>query len=311
MKKILFFAALAGAWLWTGCQKMEEDIVKDEPVEGAPQLFTLTVQAVKDVETKALNLGDDGYGNDVLNAYWVVGEEVAVYKGNNDNTKASLGKLTVYAVDTDDPTVATLSGTLSSVEGVAEGTYLDLLFPRAEWDYTGQDGSAPSADGTLARKYDYALASVAVTSMKNGVITTEDASFINQQKIYRFGFKVGGSGGTTVSVKEFTVDSNCGEIKQKYDYSSGETTYGSLTVKVSGDATTDLLYMAIKNDDSGSDQTYSFHVISDNNALYTGSQSIPFGSNEYLRNSDFISAKNVNVSQATLTSASATTSEVW
>lgn len=301
MKKILFFAALAGAMLWTGCQKMEEDIVKDEPVEEAPQLFTLTVQAVKDVDTKALEL--DG---STLNAYWVDGEQVAVYISN---TKAFLGWLTVDADETY-PTEATLSGTLSSVEGVAEGAYLDLLFPRAVWDYTGQDGSAPSADGTLARKYDYAWASVAVTSMVNGVISTEKAFFMNQQKIYRFGFKIGGSGGTAVSVKEFTVDSNSGLIVQKYDSSSNETTHGSLTVKVSGDATTDLLYMAINNVDTGSDQTYSFHVIDGGNALYIGSQSIPFQSNSGLQYSDFISAQNVNVSQATLTSASATT-EVW
>jgi hypothetical protein len=303
MKKyIILFAALAGAMLWTGCQKMEEDIVKDEPVEEAPQLFTLTVQAVKDVDTKALEL--DG---STLNAYWVDGEQVAVYISN---TKAFLGWLTVDADDTN-RTEATLSGTLSSVEGVTEGTQLYLLFPRTEWDYTGQDGSAPSADGTLARQYDYASSTVNVSSMDNGVISTEKAFFFNQQKIYRFGFKIGGSGGTAVSVKEFTVDSNSGFIVQKYDYSSNETTLGSLTVKVSGDATTDLLYMAINNYDLGSNQTYSFHVIAGDNALYTGSQYIPFDDNSTLRNSNFISAQNVSVSQATLTSASATTSEVW
>ena len=307
MKKILFFAALAGAMLWTGCQKMEEDIVKDEPVEEAPQLFTLTVQAVKDVDTKALNLGDDGYGHDVLNAYWVDGEEVAVY---NKSTKAFLGMLTVDADETY-PTEATLSGTLSSVEGVDVGTQLYLLFPRTEWDYTGQDGSAPSADGSLARQYDYASSTVNVSSLDNGVISTEKAYFFNEQKIYRFGFKVDGSGGTPVSVKEFTVDSNIGFIVRKRDYLSNKTTHGSLTVKVSGDATTDLLYMAINNADPGSDQTYSFHVIDGGNALYIGSQSIPFQTNSDLQYSDFISAQNVNVSQTTLTSASATTSEVW
>jgi hypothetical protein len=303
MKKyIILFAALAGAMLWTGCQKMEEDIVKDEPVEEAPQLFTLTVQAVKDVDTKALEL--DG---STLNAYWVDGEQVAVYISN---TRAFLGMLTVDADDTN-RTEATLSGTLSSVEGVAEGTQLYLLFPRAEWDYTGQDGTAPSAGGSLARQYDYASSTVYVSSMDNGVISTEKAFFSNEQKIYRFGFKIGGSGGTAVSVKEFTVDSASSSIVRKRDYSSNKHTFGSLTVKVSGDATTDLLYMAINNVDLGSDQTYSFHVIDGGNALYIGSQSIPFQTNSDLQNASFISAKNVSVSQATLTSASATTSEVW
>lgn len=304
MKKyIILFAALAGAMLWTGCQKMEEDLVKDEPVEEAPQLFTLTVQAVKDVDTKALEL----LGN-TLNAYWVDGEEVAVY---TKSTKAFLGMLTVDADETD-PTEATLSGTLSSVEGVDVGTQLYLLFPRTEWDYTGQDGSAPSADGTLASKYDYAVATVSVQSMENGVIITSYADFFIQQKIYRFGFKVDGNSENPVSVKEFTVVSDQNDaIVRQYDYLSDEDTYGSLTVKVTGAETTDLLYMAIRNMRISTNQTYSFHVIDGGNALYIGSQSIPFKSNSELRNSNFISAKNVNVSQATLTSASATTSEVW
>ena len=309
MKKILFFAALAGAMLWTGCQKMEEDIVKDEPVEEAPQLFTLTVQAAKDVEeTKALDLVVNEGQYDRLNPYWVDGEKVAVY---NNSTKAFLGWLTVDADDTN-RTKATLSGTLSSVEGVTEGTQLYLLFPRTEWDYTGQDGSAPSADGTLASKYDYAVATVSVQSMENGVIITSNAAFSNQQKIYRFGFKVGGNSENPVSVKEFTVaSSESYAIVRQYDYLMDETTYGSLTVKVTGVPTTDLLYMAIRNNQTGNDQTYYFNVVDGDNALYTGSKVIPLKSSLQFQNADFISAKNVNVSQATLTSASATTSEVW
>lgn len=311
MKKILFFAALAGAVLWTGCQEKEEDIVKEEPVKEAPQLFTLTVQAVKDVDTKALELVEDEYGSH-LKAYWVDGEKVAVYKYDNvSNTYSNLGKLTVDA-DESDPQYATLSGTLDSVEGVTVGTELSLLFPRAERDYTGQDGTAPSEKGSLAKNYDYAEAKVSVTSMENGVITTGDAEFRNLQRIYRFGFKVGGSGGTAIRVKEFTVDSDSEQLVRKYDYSSNKITYGSLTVKVSGDATTDLLYMAIGNGSaySGGSQTYSFHVIADGNALYTGSQSIGF---EVLQdvNINFISAQNVNVGQATLATATTTTTEVW
>ena len=309
MKKILFFAALAGAVLWTGCQEKEEDIVKEEPVKEALQLFTLTVQAVKDVDTKALELVEDEYGSH-LKAYWVDGEKVAVYKYDNVSyTYSYLGKLTVDANETD-PQYATLSGTLDSVEGVTVGTKLSLLFPRAERDYTGQDGSAPSPGGSLARRYDYAEADVSVNSMENGVITTGDAEFRNLQKIYRFGFKVGGKGGTAVSVKEFTVDSDSEQLVRKYDYSSDKITYGSLTVKVPGDATKDLLYMAIGNGsaNSGNSQTYFFHVIADGNALYTGSQSIGF---EVLQNRDFISAQNVNVGKATLATATTTTTEVW
>ena len=305
MKKyIILFAALMGAMLWTGCQKEEEqEIVKDDPVEETTQLFTLTVQAVKNVETKALELVNRN-GHDLINAYWVDGEQVAVY---NSSTKAFLGMLTVDA-DNNNRTKATLSGTLSSVEGVTYGTNLYLLFPRTDWDYTGQDGSAPSADGSLARKYDYAAANVSVSSIGNGIITTSSAFFSNQQEIYRFGFKEGGSGGTAVSVKEFTVASDASSsIVRNYDYSSNKYTFGSLTVKVPGTATTDLLYMAIHNSHPAN-QTYSFHIISGDNALYTGSQSIPDAA---FQNSDFISAKNVNVSQATLTTASATTSDVW
>ena len=166
----------------TACQKAEEDFVAEKPkaLEGP---YTLTLEATKGEDTKALKLINSG---STLIALWRDGETVAVYQGGT-----YLGQLVATADDTDE-TKATLSGTLESVAGVANNAVLTLLFPRKDWDYTGQNGGAPNVVSKIDRLYDYATANVTVASVDTGnkTITTTSAAFENQQSIYRFGFKV-------------------------------------------------------------------------------------------------------------------------
>ena len=128
MKKIaIAFLALAAI---IACQK-EEDFQKEEvpqEEEKQPQnseLYTLSLQASKTIQTKALSLDNDGA---TLNAYWRTGETVAVYLNGSGTL---LGMLTA-AADGTDATKATLTGYLTTVEGVQQGSELMLLFPRAE-----------------------------------------------------------------------------------------------------------------------------------------------------------------------------------
>ena len=298
MKKIaIAFLALAAI---TACQK-EEDFFQREEVpqeeEKQPQnseLYTLSLQASKTIQTKALSLDNDGA---TLNAHWRTGETVAVYLGGT-----LLGTLSATA-DGTDATKATLSGILTTVEEVTQGSELMLLFPRAEWDYTGQDGSAPDETGSLASKYDYATATVTVASVDdvNKVITTTSgADFENQQSIYRFGFKINGTG-DAIPVKGFTVSPTNGAFVHTRNYYGdywGET-YSPITVNVASGTLT-MPYVALRNHMANSsntlDDTYHFSVIGADDALYLGQKDIP---NSVLKEQGkLISAKSVSVSKA-------------
>ena len=294
------FAALA---LLAGCQKAEEELIKEEP-EVVPEQpsgsYTLTLEATKGVDTKALSL--DG---STLNAHWVTGETVAVYLGG-----AYKGLLTATAHGSD-ATRATLSGTLDNVDGVVADAELTLLFPRALWDYTGQDGSAPSEAGSLATKYDYATATVTVASVSGSeVTTTGGASFANEQSMYRFGFKAGGAG-DQIPVKGFTVSSihNTLVRSRSWDGTAWAETFGPIAVEVAGEAL-NLPYASLRNTrvGSGNGDSYSFSVIGSDNALYLGGKDIP--SSVMTTQGRFISAKSISVTRSNL-ARSGTATEAW
>lgn len=295
----------------TACQLVEEDFAREgEPVIDEEiqqeELYTLTLQASKGQQTKALSLDNEGA---TLNAHWRTGETVAVYL---DGTL--LGTLTATA-DGTDATKATLSGSLTTVAGVAQDSELMLLFPRAEWDYTGQDGSAPDESGSLATKYDYATATVTVATVddNNKVITTTGgATFQNQESIYRFGFKDSDTK-EAISVKGFTVSSDMGGKfvqRRSWNGSDWEETYGPISVNVTS-GTLGLSYVSLRNtkvDPSAVNDKYIFSVIGDDDALYIGFKNIP--SSVLTEQGKFISAKSVSVMKVQVNSSGETTS-VW
>lgn len=292
-----------------GCQIVEEEIINEEPQEVIPEEvtegYTLTVEASKGEDTKALSL--DG---STLNAYWGSGEQVAVYLGGT-----KLGMLTATPAG-EKSTKATLDGTLTSVSGVAENTELTLLYPRAEWDYTGQDGEAPDETGTLATKYDYALASVTVATVEGKTITTTgNASFVNQQSMYRFGFKVGDD---PIAIKGFTVSSANNALVSTRTWSGSAWTDNSGSITVTAASTLTLPYASLRNtlvspsnpDDNTTVDTYSFSVIAADDALYLGEKAIP---GKVMRtHGKFISAPSITITKPVLPAPGGTpTTEVW
>lgn len=301
-KTILIATALFAALAWTGCRKIEEEIVEPEVVpEHLAGSYILIVEATKDSDTKALSLDAS-----TLNAYWGDGEKVAVYLGGTYK-----GQLTATP-DGVKSTKATLAGELESVSGVAENTVLTLLFPRAEWDYTGQDGAEPDASGTLATKYDYATASVTVATVDNmakTITTTGGASFVNQQSMYRFGFLLGGAG-EKIEIKEFTVSSANNALVQTRTWSGDAwiDNPGSITVTAASALT--LPYASLRNTrvGSGNGDTYSFSVIGSDDALYLGSKDIP--SSVMDTHGKFISAQSISVTKSAM-AKSGTVAEVW
>lgn len=293
----------------TACQKAEEDFVAEKPkaLEGP---YTLTLEATKGEDTKALRLINSG---STLTALWVDGETVAVYQGGT-----YLGQLAATADDTDN-TKATLSGTLESVAGVANNAVLTLLFPQKDWDYTGQNGAAPSETGPLATQYDYATASVTVKSVDTSAktITVNSAvAFQNQQSIYRFGFKVGGAG-DAISVKSFTVSSTHNALVRSRSWETDHwtDTYGSISVNAATSFT--LPYVSLRNtlvdpsnpNDDTTIDTYSFDVIGSDDALYLGSKNIP--AQVMTSQGKFISAQSISIAKVELGQSNTNATEVW
>lgn len=292
--KIFLIVALLGTVL-AGCQKVEKEI--DTPVEqpATGNVWKLVVQATKDADTKALNY--DGTNN-TLDAYWKKDETVDVYLVGGDK----VGTLSVTSEDNVDP--ATLEGDIET-DDLSVGSNLWLLFPSStdkSWSYLDQNGSAPDA------AFDYATASVKVETLDktNKTITTstENATFANQQSVYRFGFKVSGS---AIAVKSFTLFSAENTIVRTRSYNGNDwaSEFGSITATPTSDPADHLYFMSVRNENTGSTNNYSFSVIGRDNALYEGEKAI----NKQLQNGKLYNAS-VNITQKAFTPNSTVATQV-
>lgn len=175
MKSMLKITCLSAACIaaLASCQKeMTPAVAPEQP---SAKTYTLTVDATKGEDTKALSL--DG---NTLNVKWAGTDQVSVFAG--DWSGDPMGTLTATASETGS---TTLTGPLSPAPTV--GDNLNLLFPRAEWNYTGQKGILLSDASSIEKKYDYALATVTVDEVNAGEITTTaSANFTSQQAIVKF-----------------------------------------------------------------------------------------------------------------------------
>lgn len=298
--KTFLIAALLGTVL-VGCQK-EQGILKPESNPAADQIWKISVQLSKP-ETKALTLDTSG-ANDKITASWKKGEKVAVYFGGS-----FLGTLEVTSDDNINP--ATLSGTVSKPSNLAANDELMLLFPGREdnlWTYLGQDGTAPSATGTMATLFDYTTATLKVESIDTANTTINiDASassdtFATQQSVFRFGFKVGGSG-DNIAVKSLSLSASAGELVRSYSYQNGNWTAekGPITFAPASGITDNIYYMSVCNENTAAED-FTFQVVgSSDNALYEGVKTIPANAHGVGK---LISARNISVSQKSMAPAS-------
>ena len=167
MKKCYFsilFATIA-VLLVSGCIEN----VQPEQEQLLPGQYILSVNAVKDVSTKALAIS----GSNIA-ATWGEGETVSVY--NLTKEKALGGTL---APSTTGSASTTLSGKVTG--DIDQGDVLVLSFRSAS--YSSQDGTL----AYIAANCDYAKDSVSVTAVDGSSnVSTEDAKFWNQQAIVKF-----------------------------------------------------------------------------------------------------------------------------
>lgn len=261
LNRIYIAAALLGTVL-SACQREKEEPL---PEQNDNQTWTLTLQATKGLDTRALVLTDN---DSKLNAEWRTDEQVDVFFG-----ETYLGTLTAQ----EDGASATLSGDLNANASTLKANdELTLLFPgRGEesyaWYYNSQDGNLPNG-------YDYSKATVTVAGNTAGSITVseETAAFVNQQSIYRFKFMLGT---TEVGLDGFTVYS----LKNKLVRSlamDGTPTYGSIFVHSDPNVGNKEYYVAIRNEykggaNDGADTYFFNSVDKTTSALYEGTKSIP------------------------------------
>ena len=157
---------MACAMLFSCAKEMP---LPEQPVQ-EDGTYTLTVVARKGErpDTKALVFVLDN-----LNAFWQEGEQVSVYKADD-----LLGTLTPQINGEE----TTLQGKITGK--VRKGDVLTLKFLSP--DYASQDGTIEY----IAAHCDYAVANVNVTNVEAGTVTTDKATFQNQQAIVLFNLNV-------------------------------------------------------------------------------------------------------------------------
>ena len=300
-KTILLIAALLGAMAWTGCMKIEEELIEEKPevVEEKATTYTVTILAERNdgPQTKGLDVDGEEATTTLLKSIWKDGEEVKVYLGTD-----CIGTLTATP-DVTDAHKATLSGSVTTTASIEENTTtLTLLTPRETWDYTGQIGKlmlSDDATDSIEKKFHYTMASdVLVTRAtdhegNNWTITTENASFTNQQSIYRLNFRYNnGVSKTAITTKSVTISSANGQLVQS-QVLGGATTKGPVSVML-GTATADPFFVALRNGNETNEEVLTFTVVDADGVTYRGSKNIPA---EYKPNGTFVSVKNASLNQ--------------
>ena len=297
MKKNIFvLTALVGAIAWTGCMKVEEELIDPIPEEpiavAADSVWTVTLQAVKsDVpQTKGLAIGngDDEGNTTTLKSIWKAGEEVKVFLES-----ACIGTLTATP-DAEDAHKATLSGTVITTALVEGTSTITLLTPRETWDYTGQAGTLLEAANSIEKMYHYTAATgvlVKAVDTENNTIATDNATFVNQQSIFRlsFRYKKPDESKAAIVAKSVTISSEHGKLVQSQSVDGTTVTKGPISVTL-GTPSSAPFFVALRNGDEA-DEAVTFTVIDTENATYKGSKLIPAG----YKAGGFVSVKNATL----------------
>ena len=309
MKKCLVILALAGA-LW-GCQGVEKELIKEVTGDQRAQdpskkdtVWTLCIQAVWNdgPETKGLAIeGTDEAVTSGLKSVWKTDDPVLVYLGTE-----CIG--TLKATPLEDPHKATLSGTVTT-GGITPGTTtLTLRTPRAEWAYTGQVGrlllqddpnNQGDANRSIEKRFHYTVAdNVLVTAATpgeggKGTLTTSNASFVNQQSIYRmnFRFQKNGTGDKyAIDAKRIWITAAGGGLVQSVA-PNGTSTTGTIDVALD-EATHNPFFVALRNNNTTDEEVLSFRVLDGEGVTYYGTKTIPAA---YKSNGTFVSMKNATL----------------
>ena len=208
-------ALLIASATFVACSS-DDSIISEQPVNPTTK-YTMTVNASKgdDATTRALSLSGK-----TLNVKWAATDEVSVFPTSSWLTP--LGTLTAAASENGS---TSLTGDLTSAPSA--GDQLNLLFPCATWDYTGQTGVL-TGDNSIEKKYDYALANVEVASVDgNKITTTGNANFQSQQAIVKFILQ--DNGGNAINASSLTVSAASNKLVTGKGFNTKSTTHSGYT----------------------------------------------------------------------------------
>ena len=307
-KKWLIGIALA--IVLTGCIKDEEALFQDKTEmrrQPKDSVWTVCIEAFKEIPgqagndglvTKGLAIGEDGLDNTtVLRSIWKQDDPVLVYLGT-----ACIGTLKATPDETD-AHKATLSGTVTTTDVIANSTKLTLLTPRQSWDYTGQVGRLrleddPNNQGdgnrSIEKKYHYTMAeNVLVTGVSGGNITTDMASFKNQQSIYRLSFRFQHNGlgdKYSINAKRIWITAADGGLVQSRGM-DGSSVTGTIDV-ILDVATANPFFVALRNNNTTAAEDLKFKVMDNEGVTYYGTKTIPA---QYKPDGTFVSMKNATL----------------
>ena len=259
----------------TACSS-DNEILNNQPVNPTePKTYTMTVQATKsDAQTRGLIL--DGQN---LNVKWNEGEEVYVVQQEDNDPYGYyvLGKLTATP-DTEDQTMATLTGTLTK----APTHQRDIVFylHSANSDYRGQKGvllkPATGTDYSIETNYDYAMAiahwdnsgEFTVDEENKTVSVPGGLSFQGTQAIVKFILK--DKEGNAINAKSLTIRglrfSTVDNICLYHPYNSSNDEEGPLTITPV--EPTSEIYAAIRTMEIY-EMLFTLTVIDENDVRYT------------------------------------------
>ena len=312
MKKVFSTLLLLPMVLYflAGCNKVEELSPGDpgtQPIVAADSVWTVSIQAVReqsDSDTKGLAIGDGEpeATTKSLQCIWKANEPVEVYlDGNNIGTLRA-------TPSGSDPHKATLSGTVTAGSITPGVTRLTLLTPRQDWDYTGQVGRLllqddPNNQGddnrSIEKKYLYMMAQdILVTEASSGgngksTLTTEDASFANQQSVYRLSFRFQHNGAGDkypIYAKSVRITAAGGGLVQSQNL-DGSSVTGPISV-ILDNSTAEPFFVALRNQNTTETEDLNFQVTDNEGITYYGSKSIPA---QYKHNGTFVSVKNATL----------------
>ena len=228
--KMLAALLMAGA-AFTACSETDNAVI-DQPA--AARTYKMTVDATmgEGAQTRALY-----FDGTALKAKWASTDQVSVFPAAWSRTP--YGTLTAAESAT---ASTTLSGNLTTLP--TAGDHLNLLFPRATWDYTGQKGvllTEDDANNSIEKKYDYALADVEVNSVSGNAITTTTADFANQQAIVKF--KLLDNGGNAIDATSLTISAASNQLvtAKGYNVISRHSGYTYDNGSAYADATSNLV----------------------------------------------------------------------
>ena len=264
---IVLIIALAAL---TACSS-DNEILNNQPVNPTEQTYTMTVQATKsDAQTRGLSL--DGK---TLNVKWDEGEEVYVVQQEDNDPYGYyvLGKLTATP-DTEDQTMATLTGTLT----IAPTHQRDIVFylHSANSDYRGQTGVLLGDANSIEKKYDYAMAiarwdvsgEFSVDEQNKTVSVPGGLSFQGTQAIVKFTLK--DKEGNAINAKSLTISGlrfgTVDNICLYHPYNSSNDEEGPLTITPA--EPTSEIYAALRTMEIYP-MLFTLTVIDENDVRYT------------------------------------------